>query len=139
MNFRSFLLALPLLSSLASLHAEAPDTPLEKQMQTLARGMKKLSLQVSDPAKQQDMLTLVESLKRAATDAKAFNPKKTASVPPSSQEKFLIDYRAQLDRLADTFSQTEEALQAGQYDKAKSLLDALKSIKKEGHTKFKQD
>jgi soluble cytochrome b562 len=139
MNVRSVLIATALLTSLAILHAEAPDTPLEKQMQTLARGMKKLSLQVSNPAKQQETLTLIESLKKAATEAKGLDPRKTASVPQSSQEKFLTAYRVELDKLLESFSQTEAAIQAAQYDKATSLLSTLRGIEKEGHSKFKQD
>jgi soluble cytochrome b562 len=128
-----------LLSLPAFLHAEESDSPLEKQMQILARGMRQLSQQVVDPSKQQENITLLESLKKAAVDSKALNPRKTASVPQADRDKFLADYRTDLDELKDAFDQIKEAVKAGQYDKAKSLIATVNSIKKEGHGKFKTD
>lgn len=128
-----------LLSLPAFLHAEESDSPLEKQMQILARGMRQLSQQVVDPSKQQENITLLESLKKAAVDSKALNPRKTASVPQADRDKFLADYRTDLDELKDAFDQIKEAVKAGQYDKAKSLIATVNSIKKEGHGKFKID
>ena len=141
MKLRSLLILtsiLSLASLLPSAHAGA-DTPLEKQMQTLARGTKRLSLQVGDPAKQQDTVTLIESLKQAVTESKPMEPRETASVAPADREKFLSDYRAQLDKLTAAYDQIEVAVKAGQYDQAKSLLTSIGPIKKEGHQKFKQD
>lgn len=128
-----------LLSLPAFLHAEESDSPLEKQMQILARGMRQLSQQVVDPSKQQENITLLESLNKAAVDSKALNPRKTASVPQADRDKFLADYRTDLDELKNAFDQIKEAVKAGQYDKAKSLIATVNSIKKEGHGKFKID
>ena len=60
-------------------------------------------------------------------------------MPAADREKFLADYRTDLDELKDAFSRIEEAVKAGQYDKARSLLATVNTIKKEGHGKFKQD
>ena len=108
-------------------------------MTILARGTRQLSQQVTDPAKQQENITLLESLKKAAADSKALTPRKIVTVSQADREKFLADYRTDLDELKDAFSQIEEAVKAAQYDKAKSLLATVNSIKKEGHGKFKQD
>ena len=135
---------LPLLSTLALLafptflQAQA-DSPLEGQMKILARGMRQLTEQVADPAKQQENIILLESLKKAVTDSKTLDPRKTASIPADKRENFLSDYRHELDELSGAFTQVEEAVKAGQYDKAKSLLATVNSIKKEGHGKFKVD
>ena len=115
------------------------DSPLEKQMQILARGKRQLSAQVADPAKQQQNLALIESLKQATATSKTLDPRKTASVPAADREKFLASYRAQMDKLTDAFNQMEEAVKTSQYDKAKSLLGELQSVMKEGHREFKQD
>ena len=101
--------------------------------------MRQLSQQVVDPSKQQENITLLESLKKAAVDSKALDPRKTASVPQADRNKFLADYRTDLDELKDAFDQIKEAVKAGQYDKAKSLIATVNSIKKEGHGKFKTD
>ena len=108
-------------------------------MKILARGKRQLSGQIADPSKQQDTVTLIETLKKASVDSKALDPRKTATVPAADHEKFLAAYRAQMDKLTDAFNQIEEAVKAGQYDKAKSLLGSLQSIMKDGHREFKQD
>jgi soluble cytochrome b562 len=123
----------------SGLRAEESDTPLEKQMQVLARGMRQLSQQVGDPTKQQESVTLLESLKKAAGDSKALDPRKTTQIPEAKRASFLSDYRTDLDELKDAFDQIEQAVKAGQYDKAKSLIATTNSIKKEGHGKFKTD
>ena len=66
-------------------------------------------------------------------------PRKTSSIPQAEQEKFMTAYKAQMDKLSEAFNQIEEALKAGKYDQAKALLATVGSIKKEGHSKFKQD
>jgi len=139
MKLITLLATCSLLSLPAFLRAEESDSPLEKQMQILARGMRQLSQQVVDPSKQQENITLLESLKKAAVDSKALDPRKTASVPQADRDKFLADYRTDLDELKDAFNQIEEAVKSGQYDNAKSLIATVNSIKKEGHGKFKTD
>lgn len=138
MKIRNLLLSFSLITVVFSLRADE-DTPLEKQMQIMARSMKQLSGQIADPAKQQSTITLMETLKQAASDAKGLDPRKAASVPQADREKFLADYRAQIDKLSATFNQIEEAVSTGKYDQAKTLLSAVGTIKKEGHTTFKQD
>lgn len=132
------LLITALLSTSTLLHAEM-DTPLEKQMQALARGTKQLSIQVADQTKQKETITLVESLKKTASDSRAFEPRKTTTIAQADRIQFLDAFRAQLQKLADTYGEIEDAVKSGQYDKAKSLLGTLQGIKKEGHSKFKQD
>jgi len=138
MKISTTLLALTLITSATVLHADE-DSPLEKQMQILARGMKHLSLQIADPAKQQENVTLIESLKQAAAASKGLDPRKTSSIPKANQEKFLTGYRAEMDKLTDAFNRVEGAVKAGQYDEAKSDLAAVNSVKKEGHGEFKAD
>ena len=135
---RNHLLALLLLVSGGLLQAEA-DSALENQMKILARGTRQLSQQVSDPARQQSTITLIENLKKAALDSKTLDPRKTSEIPEEKRAQFLADFRTELDELKVTFDQIEEAVRSGQYEKAKSLLAIVSSIKKEGHGKFKAD
>jgi soluble cytochrome b562 len=135
---RNHLLALFLLATSGLLHAEE-DSALENQMKILARGTRQLSQQVSDPAKQQSTITLIENLKKAALDSKTLDPRKTSEIPEEKRAQFLADFRTELDELKDAFDQIEEAVRSGQYEKAKSLLAIVNSIKKEGHGKFKAD
>jgi soluble cytochrome b562 len=132
------LLALPFYF-LNCLEAQEVDSPLEGQMKILARGMRTLSNQVGDPSKQQENVALLDTLKKAATDSKGLSPRKTATIPENDREKFLSDFRTDLDELNDALNQVEEAVKAGQYDKAKALIGNVNTIKKEGHGKFKID
>ena len=108
-------------------------------MQILARGTKQLSSQVADPAQQKSTIALLETLKKTSQKAQSLTPRKASMIPQGEKEKFLKEYSAQIGQLTDTFNQIEEAVNASQYDKAKSLLPALNSLKKEGHRKFKAD
>jgi soluble cytochrome b562 len=135
---KTILLASSLLFCAAVLLAEQ-DTPLEMQMQILARSMKKLSMQINDPAKQQENVTLIESLKQAAITSTGLEPRKTASIPQADRDKFLADYRAQIGKLSEAFTQIEDSVKTGKYDEAKALITRIGSIKKDGHSKFKQD
>ncbi len=125
---------------LTPLHAgEENDSPLEGQMKILARGMRTLGNQIGDPSKQQENISLLETLKKAAVDSKTLDPRKTGEIPDAKRPAFLADYRTELDELGDALNQVEEAVKAGQYKKAKSLIATVNTIKKEGHGKFKAD
>ena len=134
---------LTLLASLAMMAGTCAradsDTPLEKQMQILARGMRQLSTGVADPAKQQENISLLESLRKAVADSRSLDPQKTSTVNPADREAFLEAYRNELDKLAQIFTDSEAALKAGSYDQAKSLLNGVAPVKKEGHSRFKLD
>lgn len=124
---------------LSPLLAEEADSPLEGEMKILARGMRMLGNQVGDPSKQQENISLLETLKKAATDSKTLDPRKTQEIPEAKRTAFLADYRTDLDELRDALGQVEEAVKAGAYEKAKSLIGNVNAIKKEGHGKFKVD
>lgn len=132
------LLLLTLLSLSLTLRAD-DDGPLEGQMKILVRGTRQLTQQVSNPAMQQSTIALLETLKKAAADSKAFEPGMTRDIPEAKRAAFLADYRTDLDELKDSFDQIEHAVKAGDYSKAQSLLASVNSIKKEGHAKFKKD
>jgi soluble cytochrome b562 len=129
---------LVLLSVVQTLRADE-DTPLEGQMKILARGTRQLSQQLADPAKQQENIALLETLKKAATDSESLDPAKTKTIPESSRAAFLASYKAELEMLKAAFDQVEQAVKAGDYTKAQSLSSQINPIKKEGHSKFQID
>lgn len=129
----------PSTTSLATPTSQAKnqESPLEKQMRILADGIKQLGAQINDPAKQAETITLISSLKKAAMDANNMEPTKIATIAASDKEKFLADYRAQLDKLALAFDSIETVAREGRYDQAKALLSSVTELRKEGHAKFK--
>ena len=135
--FASLALIIALL--VPAMRAEEEDSALEGKMKVLARGMRQLGQQINDPAMRQQNIQLLETLKGAANESKALEPRKTKEIPEAKRASFLADYRTDLDELKDSLNQVEEALKAGDQKKAQSLLAQVNSIKKEGHAKFKQD
>jgi soluble cytochrome b562 len=129
---------LVLLSVVQTLRADE-DTSLEGQMKILARGTKQLSQQLADPAKQQENIALLETLKKAATDSESLDPAKTKTIPEAGRSAFLANYKAELEMLKAAFDQVEQAVKAGDYTKAQSLSSQINPIKKEGHSKFQID
>jgi soluble cytochrome b562 len=132
------LLTIVILGSSPFLRAD-DDTPLEGQMKILARSMRTLSAQIADPAKQQENVSLIEGMKKAATDSKSLEPSMARTVPEARRAAFLADYRTDLDELRDALDQVEQAVKAGDHSKAQSLLGKVGAVKKEAHGKFKRD
>lgn len=134
---------IPLLIALSiipiSLRAEEDDSQLEQQMKILARGMRQLTQQVANPTQSQSSISLLESLKKATVDSKAYEPRKTREISAEKKAAFLADYRTDLDELKDSLNQIEDAVKAGKFDQASSLISTVNAIKKDGHGKFKQD
>jgi soluble cytochrome b562/uncharacterized membrane protein len=114
-------------------------TALQKLMDTLAEGVKQLSIQVADPTRQTNTISLLEMLKKTASDSKSMDPMKTTSIPAEDKERFLADYRAQLEKLVVAFSTIEVEVKASKYEEAKTFLASLGDLKKEAHSKFKTD
>ena len=56
-------------------------SPLDLKMDIIAKSVKQLKNQVTDPKQQQSSITLVEAAKQAATDAKQLVPSMAASIP----------------------------------------------------------
>lgn len=108
-------------------------------MKTLARGMRQLSGQITDPAKQADNVALIESLIKASNDSKNFIPESITSAPETEQAGLTEKYKSELTELSEAFAKVEEALKAGDYSSAKSLLGTVNTIKKEGHSQFARD
>jgi soluble cytochrome b562 len=119
-----------------SARAEEKTTPLGDKMKIIAKSVKQLKGQVTDPTKQQSSIQLVEAAKQAATDAKALVPAKAATVPEADRPKFIADFQAQIDVLIKAFTDLDTALQAGKYDDAQKDFNGLAKIKGDGHKAF---
>ena len=108
-------------------------------MKIIAKSVKQLKNQIADATQQQSSITLVETAKAAATDARALVPAKAASVPDADRPKFITDYQAEMDKLIGDFGKIEDAVKAGKYDDATKLYGDLNGVKREGHEKFQSD
>jgi len=83
------------------------ESALEGQMKILARGTRQLGQQITNPAMQQSSVALLETLKKAASDSKDFEPGMTGEIPEAKRAAFLADFRTDLDELKDAFDRVE--------------------------------
>lgn len=133
----TLLTAVALGASFAAHTARAEEkTPLDLKMDIIAKSVKQLKNQVTDPNQQQSSIALVEAAKQAATEARALVPSKAASVPEADRPKFVTDFQAQIDVLIKAFATLDEALHAGKYDEAQKAFNELGGIKQQGHKQF---
>lgn len=133
----TLLAALVLGATFAGHTARAEEkTPLDLKMDIIAKSVKQLKNQVTDPKQQQSSITLVEAAKQAATDAKQLVPAKAASVPEADRPKFIADFQTQIDALIKAFATLDDALHAGKYDEAQKAFNELGGIKQQGHKQF---
>jgi len=116
--------------------ADEKETDLGKQMKIIAKSVKQLKGQIADAAQQQSSITLVETAKAAATEARKLTPAHAADIPEADRPKFITDYQTQIDVLIKDFTTIDDALHAGKYDDAQKTFADLGNVKKDGHKQF---
>lgn len=116
--------------------ADEKDTPLSLKMKIISGSVKKLKSQIADSTQQQSSITLVETAKQAATDAKQLVPAKAATVPEADRAKFISDFQAQMDVLIKDFTTMDNALHDGNYADAQKAFNDLGGIRQQGHKQF---
>lgn len=115
---------------------EKEKTPLGRHMSAMGKNLRVLKRQVADPAKNASSIELVSAMKKEAAESKKLVPEKAEEIPAGEREKWLADYREQITELENTFGQIEKALRADRNDEAKTLVEKLGSMRREGHEKF---
>ncbi len=115
--------------------ADEDDTPLAKQMDAM-NGAYKAMRRETDPAKG-------AALAREAQDAMIMaiseTPEIVKSMPEAEQAKAVAEYRKMMGELITTLADMELAFHAGDMDKVKEVVSAMRTSKKEGHDKFMED
>lgn len=151
MKFRVAFLASFAVSLFASaVFAQAPSTPppaaaahedtteLGEKMSAIGKAFKKLRGQISDPAKNQDSLALVATMRENAIAASKLPPAKKADLPAAEQEKFQADYVSGMKSFVTEITKLEALLQAGNNEEAKKQVDALNNLQKDSHKEFRK-
>jgi soluble cytochrome b562 len=138
-----FLLVAALVLSPAFTFAQAkkkdrPDTDIEKAMGQMARAVRKLKNQVSDPAQNAASLELVATIRAGALEAKKHVPLRAADVPEVDHAAFVADFQKRMDEFLDAVGKLERALQDGKNDEAGQLLKELGRLQKAGHKDFQR-
>ncbi len=137
-------LAIPFFAFLLSValgQAVQADTPLEKQMNQMRRSFKELKKAMEAPveADKQKYLGWVADLKKAAEESKTLEPEKTEKIPAGEQKAFLDGYRSKMEELIGQIDQLGQAIEAGKWAEAKSLIGQINQVQREGHGKYRGD
>ena len=129
------------LLSVALGQAVQADTPLEKQMNQMRRSFKELKKAMEAPveADKQKYLGWVADLKKAAEESKTLEPEKTERVPVEQKTAFLEGYRSKMEEMIGQIDQLGQAIEAGKWAEAKSLIGQINQVQREGHGKYRSD
>ena len=129
------------LLSVAPGHVLQADTALEKQMNQMRRSFKELKKAMEAPveADKQKYLGWVADLKKAAEESKTLEPEKTEKVPADEQKAFLDGYRSKMEEMIGQIDQLGQAIEAGKWAEAKSLIGQINQRQREGHGKYRSD
>lgn len=130
-------LTLPTLRA-ADMADDHEHTELGEHMENMGRAFRALNREVSDPAKNEDALRQVATIRTNADAALKLQPAKTADIPADQRPKFVADYEQEMRALIDTLGKLETALKAGNNDEAVTLVKSLKKIQDDGHKQFQK-
>jgi hypothetical protein len=133
------ILALTLAFGLNVAFSADDDTPLAKEMKTVNKSLRTIKRQIDDPAKKDENLGLIATIKKSLVVEKTLEPAKTKDVPAAEKQAYLDKYKAQMTDLAKTFDELEAAIKADKADDAKKLFEKLADQKEKGHKDFAPD
>ena len=115
------------------------DGALGKQMNQMKRTFRELKKAMEAPveADKQKYLGWVADLKKAAEESKTLEPEKTKKVPANQQKAFLEGYRSKMEEMIGQIDQLGQAIEAGKWAEAKSLIGQINRTQREGHGKYR--
>lgn len=122
----------------ASEHEEV-HSALDEQMEVLDKGMKKLRRSLRKDDELEASLAIVVEMQKAALDSKSETPPMIDKISEGDRASFAIGYRKEMANLVRTLLDMEIALLDGDSDKAQSIYESLKEIKKVGHEHYTQE
>ena len=137
------LLALALLSAPVALlsrgargEEKKAKTELDKKMEVMDEGMKKLKRTLRKADQNPQSLKVIAEVTDAASAARDLTPAKAASLPEADRKKFIDDYRKGMTHLIETMDQMKKAVTDGDNKKAMELHKLLKQQEEDGHDAF---
>lgn len=117
-------------------HADDEESELIKQMTIVNDATKKLRRSIRDEAKNSETLALLDLISTAAIASKAETPAMTATLPEADRDAFVKAYRNEMISFVRLVLNIEEALLAGEQEKAQSLFKELRGSEDPGHERF---
>jgi hypothetical protein len=115
------------------------ETALGKMMEEINRGFRKLRKDLDDAKKNDQSIVLVRELQTIAAKARLEKPARLSEVAEDARKQFVIDYQRTMIEFAHGLLDLEDALLAGENDRAKEVRDNLNKAKSDAHKAFKPE
>jgi len=119
--------------------AAEEDTPLAKEMKTVNKNLRTLKRQVADPAKKDENLQLLATIKKSIEASIKLEPAKTKDQPAGEKAAYLEKYKKEMTDLGKSFDEVEAAVKADKSADAQKLFEKLSEQKEKGHKDFGAD
>jgi len=108
-------------------------SPLQREMETINRDMRKLNRQYADPAQKASSSEIVTEMQKSVEKAKTLVPPKAEKLPEAEKAKYLSTYKKDMDALETELAALKGAVDAGANDKTKAELDKINHLKMDSH------
>lgn len=107
-------------------------------MKSMAGDLKTVSKNLDDESAVETNRALIKTIIANAEKCKALTPKSADKQPDDKKEKFVADYKTEMDKLIADFGKIDAALAKKDFAAAKAALAECDALKKEDHRKFIQ-
>ena len=122
--------------ALAAPAAEEKETELQKKMEEVETGLKKLRRTLRKPADNADSLKTITGVKAAMEACKKLAPAMASSIPEADRAKFIEAYKKDMDAVIAEMGKMEKAVKDGKNDEAQNVLKKLHEMEEAGHEKY---
>lgn len=129
--------ALPLTAPAAAYAAD--ESPIAEQMEIISAGMKQLRRALREEGQQEQCLTILAEIEKAALYAKVLTPPMAESLPEGDRPKFVADFRKTMVELITKMLALETALIDGETEAITAAFQALRAMEDSGHERFTED
>jgi len=129
------------LPSLVSASEEGEHTALDTSMDKMNDAYRDLRRSIRDATEEQKpgYLALMEIMIKEAKAGKDMVPEKVAELPEAKQADMITAYKKEMDGLITELEEIFTLIEQNQFDEASTALRGLRTIKSEGHDRFRKE
>ena len=114
-------------------------SPLHEAMEDMDKPFRALRRQLRDASRNEESLEMLQGLQRLAATALREAPRRIEHVDEDDRPRFLLDYKRKMIEFYVAMLEAEEALLAGDNDKARAAYKKMGKLKREGHEAFQEE
>jgi soluble cytochrome b562 len=122
------------LSALSPLRSEEKPSPAAIQMKNIGKDFKTLSSQISDPAKKESSLAIVDSIRTAVHASKPLVPDPATKLDAEASKQYMREYLKGLEELDAALQDLKKSISADDVPAAQSKLSSINKLKKTYHS-----